>query len=148
MPILVQFAQKAVIPFGQKILLVQKSLSDPYQPGRWELPGGRMEEGETPDQALEREVEQEVGLTVHAGRLMALWSWTLGKGLDAPTIVAVARLCEPYGNLEPRGAELADDHIARWSWVDVNQVLDLNLIDSDRGPIQAVVLDLMRKGGR
>jgi 8-oxo-dGTP diphosphatase len=35
--------------------------------GLWSVPGGRVEPGETDEQAIEREVREETGLTVRAG---------------------------------------------------------------------------------
>lgn len=40
----------------------------------WNLPGGRVEAGETPWQALVREVEEEVGLVVQASQLVGVYS--------------------------------------------------------------------------
>lgn len=38
--------------------------------GRWSLPGGRVEPGETPQHALAREIAEETGLTVDVGELV------------------------------------------------------------------------------
>lgn len=45
-----------------KVLLIQRARK-PYF-GMWSLPGGRLEAGETAEQAAEREIREEVGLTV------------------------------------------------------------------------------------
>lgn len=39
---------------------------------RWYLPGGLIEQDEPPTAACEREVLEEVGLTIHAGRLLVV----------------------------------------------------------------------------
>jgi 8-oxo-dGTP diphosphatase len=48
-----------------RLLLVQRGHAP--HPGLWSLPGGRIEPGETPEQAAEREVREETGLAVRAG---------------------------------------------------------------------------------
>jgi len=48
-----------------RLLLIQRGHA-PHA-GSWSLPGGRVERGETPEQAVEREVREETGLEVRAG---------------------------------------------------------------------------------
>lgn len=38
--------------------------------GKWELPGGVMEYGETPEQALKREIREELGIIIQVNRLL------------------------------------------------------------------------------
>ncbi len=52
-------AHKALIEKGGKILLA-KGTGDEL----WDLPGGRIHRGEKPDQALKREIKEEVGLDI------------------------------------------------------------------------------------
>lgn len=43
---------------------------NPELVGKWELPGGMMNYGETPEQALKREVQEELGIPVTILRLL------------------------------------------------------------------------------
>jgi 8-oxo-dGTP pyrophosphatase MutT (NUDIX family) len=43
--------------------------------GEWELPGGRIELGETPQQCVVREVAEETGLAVDAVELLDAWMY-------------------------------------------------------------------------
>ena len=46
-------------------IYIQKRLADDVWPNLWEFPSGRMEVGETPEEALVREYEEETGFAVH-----------------------------------------------------------------------------------
>ena len=58
----------AILADGERILLIRRG----HEPeaGRWSLPGGRIEPGETDQQALVREVREETGLEVIPGPLV------------------------------------------------------------------------------
>ncbi|CAM3015973.1 8-oxo-dGTP diphosphatase MutT [Legionella worsleiensis] len=47
----------------QRVLITQRSLHVPHG-GCWEFPGGKIEPDESPQQALVREIKEELGITV------------------------------------------------------------------------------------
>jgi 8-oxo-dGTP diphosphatase len=57
----------AVVHDGRGRLLMIRRGHDPGR-GLWSLPGGKVEAGESPEDAVEREVLEETGLAVRAGR--------------------------------------------------------------------------------
>ncbi len=57
----------ALISDGDRFLMTQRYDSDPSWPGCWEFPGGKVEPGESDQAALERELQEELGIDVRAG---------------------------------------------------------------------------------
>lgn len=55
----------AVVIYNSKVLLVQRA-TPPYQ-GLWCIPGGKVQFGETLQQAAEREIHEETGIIIKAG---------------------------------------------------------------------------------
>ena len=58
----------AVIRDGNRIFATQRGYG-PYKDG-WEFPGGKIENGETPQDALKRELKEELDITVNVGELI------------------------------------------------------------------------------
>ena len=58
---LLRTASVIIYDSNDRILLAKRSLSKSLDPGLWETIGGRIEPGETPVQALLREVSEELG---------------------------------------------------------------------------------------
>ena len=72
----------------------------------WEFPGGKVKEGETPEQALAREIREELNAAITVGRHLCTAEY------DYPTFHLSMRcyVCR----LEDETFELLEHHAARW----------------------------------
>ncbi len=70
----------AVIERNDRRLLIGQRRRSDTSPLKWEFPGGKVEEGESPDAALARELKEELGATVRKavplGRVMHKYAET------------------------------------------------------------------------
>ena len=93
-----------------RILLLQRPS------GKWQFVGGRVEENESWEQALRREVDEEVGITqFDILSVMALNNWTW-KGVPQFGIYF-------FGGTSSTTIRLSDDHIGS-CWVEAGNDLD------------------------
>jgi 8-oxo-dGTP diphosphatase len=100
------FAASVAIVRRQDILLIERNR--PPSEGLWTLPGGRLEPGETAEACAEREILEELGLTVFGLRKLIV----LQHGAYRLQTFAT----EVYdGEVSPDPAE-----IRNWAWVSRN----------------------------
>lgn len=63
MPKLLLVAACALIDADRRVLIAQRPAGK-HMEGLWEFPGGKMEEGESPEDTVIRELEEELGIRV------------------------------------------------------------------------------------
>jgi 8-oxo-dGTP pyrophosphatase MutT (NUDIX family) len=121
---LLQFAQKAFIIHDGHLLMVQKSESDPRNPGFWEVPGGRGHGEEDIDTHICREVWEEVGIRIDPGPPFDVWKWWMSDPVtgERTAFVAVARTCRPTTLGLSAEHRVPGDHLAGATWVPLSQV--------------------------
>ncbi len=80
----------------------------------WELPGGRLEPGETPEACVEREIDEETGLRVTAARLVDAWVYPVRP--DRSVLIVTYR-CQDLDLADGRVPPLrtsGEHRAARW----------------------------------
>ena len=95
-----------VVDDADRLLLVRRAA--PVQRGKWDLPGGFLEEGEHPEDAVRREVREETGLDVELTSFHGVWmDWYADDPDDqhAPSTLNLYWLARPTGG----EANAADD---------------------------------------
>ncbi len=108
--------------FDEGRLLAARRSAPPELAGRWELPGGKVEKGETPEQALVRELREELGVDARTvGRVPGEWP------LREPYVLRVwTALLEPGS---PAPAPLQDHDELRW--LSPEEIWDVDWLDQD-----------------
>ena len=109
-----------VDPRGRMVVLVRGK-----EPGKglWDLPGGFVDPGETAEEALRREVREEVGLEVTAMRYLGSWPNTYEYGGIRYRTLDFGFVCEAAGAelARPREGEVERVLLLRPEQVDLGR---------------------------
>ena len=68
----------AIIKRNNTYLLARRATHKDHA-GKWEFPGGKIDEGESPEKALERELFEEFGVVAKAGKHVATHQFDYGS---------------------------------------------------------------------
>lgn len=103
------------------VLLAQRNKTA-HHALEWEFPGGKLEAHESPEEALARELDEELGIRVRVGRIF-----------DAKTVREDGRellILYYFAFLESGVPRVID--CSAFEWVSRDRLLSFNLIGSDR----------------
>ena len=93
-----------IVRHGDRLLLVRRG-QEPAR-GTWSVPGGRVEAGETDEQATAREVLEETGLPVVVGRLVG----TVERAAPGGGVYVIHDYaCRPADDADPDAVRAGDD---------------------------------------
>jgi 8-oxo-dGTP diphosphatase len=126
-------AAVALVDADRRVLIAQrpegKSLA-----GLWEFPGGKLEEGETPEQALIRELEEELGISTKSACLAPV-SFA-SHSYETFHLLMPLYVCRKW-----QGTPVAREHAAL-KWVRPQALRDYPMPPADE-PLIAALCDLL-----
>lgn len=126
----------AVVDNEGKVLCMQKGQTRfAYTSFRWEFPGGKIEEGETPQQALHRELLEEMDYDVEVGPHII----TIDYAYPDFSITMQAFLCKASSRIFKRKEHAASQ------WVSPEKLSLIEWCAADK-PIAEVVKKMMEEG--
>ena len=123
----------ALVDTDRRVLIAQRPEGKSFA-GLWEFPGGKVEEGETPEAALIRELEEELGVATKAACLAPLTF--VSHAYESFHLLMPLYVCRKW-----TGLPHAREHIAL-KWVRPQQLRDYPMPPADE-PLIAPLCDLL-----
>ena len=106
--------------------LVQRREEEPFQ-GLWEFPGGKLERGESLEEAARRECREERGLDVDVLGLLDVFAHAYPP--PGPHVVLVCYLARPRSGSEPRGGR----------WVTLSELRSIEMLPANSRLVERLV---------
>jgi len=119
----------AIIEEDDRVLIARRKQGKQH-PGKWEFPGGTLEEGETHEQCLRRELEEELAVMVEIGDLICMSEycytpdWTIRLFAYRTTVIS--------GNLT------LNDH-EEIRWVEPAELINYDFPEADRPILKRLI---------
>ncbi|HVV68116.1 MAG TPA: 8-oxo-dGTP diphosphatase MutT [Gammaproteobacteria bacterium] len=121
MSVIIPVAVGIVLNSESKVLVSLRP-QNKDQGGLWEFPGGKIERGENPEQALKRELLEEVGIVVQRARPLMQFEYDYTSRF---VMIDVWQVEEFSGEAHGReGQEIA--------WIELMQLGALNMLSANR----------------
>ena len=112
-----QITVKALIAKSNKVLFVKD------HKGKWELPGGRIEFGENPEETLRREIKEELGFgDLKIGKVVHIWSFVSQVEDSEHQFIVIVYECSSESPVIKH-----NDEYEEYKWVDQDGVNQLNM---------------------
>jgi 8-oxo-dGTP diphosphatase len=123
----------ALVDPDRRVLIAQRPEGKMF-PGLWEFPGGKLEEGETPEAALMRELQEELGISTQSACLAPVAF--VSHAYESFHLLMPLYVCRKW-----QGTPQPLEHVAL-KWVRPQALRDYPMPPAD-GPLIAALCDLI-----
>ena len=103
----------AVVIEGGRVLLSQRKAGG-HLAGAWEFPGGKVDEGEDPREAVHRELREELGIDATAGEILDV-TFHRYDDVGKTVLLMFFEATRTPGSAEPRAIDVA---AVKWAGAD------------------------------
>jgi 8-oxo-dGTP diphosphatase len=118
------------------VLACQRKATTRY-PLKWEFPGGKIEAGETPEEAVIRELHEELEITVTLDREFHRQEWTYPRGSDPHAVDGRYRVY--YFLVNAFTGPLVNHTFEQIKWVTPAELLTMDILEGNREAIEILV---------
>lgn len=115
----------ACISFNGRKVFIAKRNPEGQMGGRWEFPGGKVEDGETDGQSVIREFREEFGVEVSVGEKIAEASF---KHNSDSFLLSAYLVRLPHDGMSEKF--VLSEH-TEYRWAELAEIPELNFVDSD-----------------
>lgn len=123
---MLKISAKVLVFYNNYLLLLQRSSTSKSNKFKWEIPGGKIDKKEVPEQGGKREVEEETGLDIKIIGKIERYS-TLGK-----------TTCIFYATTKTQKITLSQEH-CNYAWILPEQIDNYDVVDK-----QLVIISLKK----
>jgi mutator protein MutT len=116
-----QIAVRAIITNSVNEILILKRANTSYGNGFWNLPGGKIDFGETAEQAIKKEIKEEINLDCHSAKFQ-FYLDNLPNEMTDLHFVTLFFECKCTGDLQ------LNPESSAFKWIDSDKIADYHLV--------------------
>ena len=121
---------------GGLVLACRRKRTARY-PLKWEFPGGKIEQGETAREALDRELQEELGIEVTAAKEFSQQEWVYPEGTLNPNKDGSFHVV--YFLVDSFLGEPIVKAFEQIQWVTPKALLEMDILDGNRASIEQLI---------
>jgi len=125
----------AIIPHMGRVLMARRHYTSRFEPGKWEFPGGKVDFGEHPADAIKREIKEELGVDISVDRLYDISNHVYSDEKGQRHVILMFYLCRIISGA-PSPLDCAE--IGMMSRDDMST---LTVVEGDRGSVRTLIGD-------